>query len=271
MKELIDFIGLGIILVIVTTLSFLFKDRYIKNFDYINKNVVKSYSNKQIIIGVCLLLPMGLWLVINLQTLHLIIFEVAAGTMLIGFTAYVLTKNKLAIASGILYPLLYYYHWNNFTLNCIAMFMALGSILIVNRYINPKQMILICGLIIVYDFIMVYITTDMITAAHRIVETKLPMYVYVQLTSAKGILLGLGDVLFSGLLLIKVAECKNYDLRSGLRFIFAFCAITIVSLMIAIKITPTGVPATIPIMIAAGLSIVFFELKAFGSGDVNVR
>ena len=151
------------------------------------------------------------------------------------------------------------------------MFMALGSILVVSRYINPKQMILICGLIIVYDFIMVYITTDMITAAHRIVDARLPMYVYVQLTSAKGILLGLGDVLFSGLLVIKIAEWKNYDLRSGLRFIFAFCAITIVSLMIAIQITPGGVPATIPIMISAGLGIVFFEVKAFGSGDVNVR
>ena len=271
MKELIDFIGLGFILAIVMTLSFLFKDRYTKNFDEINKNVVKSYSNKQIIVGVCLLLPMGLWLVINLQTLHLIIFEVAAGTVIIGFTSYVITRNALALLSGILYPLLYYYHWNNFTLNCIAMFVALGSILVVNRHINPKQMILICGLIVVYDFIMVYITTDMITAAHKIVDAQLPMYVYVQLTSAKGILLGLGDVLFSGLLVTKIAEWKNYDLRAGLRFIFAFCTITIVSLIITIQITPGGVPATIPIMIAAGLSIVFFEVKAFGSGDVNVR
>lgn len=271
MKEFIDFIGLGIIITTIMTLALLLKDQYIKNFDEINKNVVKSYSNKQIIIGVCLLLPMGLWLVINLQTQNLVLLEVGAGTSLISFTAYVITKNKLAIASGALYPLLYYYQWNIFTLNCIAMLIALGSILVVNRYINPKQMILICGLIIVYDFIMVYITTDMITAAHRIVEAKLPMYVYVQLTLEKGILLGLGDVLFAGLLVTKIAEWKNYDLRAGMNFVFAFCAIIITSLAIAIQITPGGVPATIPIMIAAGLSIVFFELKAFSSGDMNVR
>ena len=271
MKEFIDFIGLSIIIATIMTLALLLKDQYIKNFDEINKNVVKSYSNKQIIIGVCLLLPMGLWLVINLQTQNLVLLEVGAGTSLISFTAYVLTKNKLALLSGIGYPLLYYYQWNMFTLNCVAMLIALGSILVVNRYINPKQMILICGLIFVYDFIMVYITTDMITAVHRIVDAQLPMYVYVQLTPAKGILLGLGDILFAGLLVTKIAEWKNYDLRAGMNFVFAFCAIIITSLAIAIQITPGGVPATIPIMIAAGLSIVFFELKAFSSGDMNVR
>ena len=271
MKEFIDFIGLSIIIATIMTLALLLKDHYIKNFDEINKNSIKTYSSKQIAIGVCLLLPVGLWLVINLHIHNLILLEISAGTSLISFTAYVLTKNKLALLSGIGYPLLYYYQWNMFTLNCVAMLIALGSILVVSRYIKPKQMLLICGLIVIYDFIMVYITTDMITAAHRIVDAQLPMYVYVQLTPAKGLLLGLGDVLFTGLLVTKITEWKNYDLRAGLRFIFAFCAMIIVSLIIAIQITPTGVPATIPIIIAAGLSIVFFELKAFGSGDVNVR
>ena len=271
MKEFIDFIGLGIIIATIMTLALLLRDQYVKNFDEINKNSIKTYSSKQIAIGVCLLLPMGLWLVINLSIQNLVLLEVGAGTSLISFTAYVLTKNKLALLSGIGYPLLYYYQWNMFTLNCIAMLIALGSILVVSRYIKPKQMLLICGLIVIYDFIMVYITTDMITAAHRIIDAQLPMYVYVQLTHAKGILLGLGDVLFAGLLVIKIAEWKNYDLRTGMNFVFAFCAIIITSLAIAIQITPGGVPATIPIMIAAGLSIVFFELKAFGSGDVNVR
>ena len=263
MKEFIDFIGLGIIIATIMTLVLLLRDQYVKNFDEINKNSIKTYSSKQIAIGVCLLLPMGLWLVINLSIQNLVLLEVGAGTSLISFTAYVLTKNKLAIASGALYPLLFYYQWNIFTLNCVAMLVALGSILIVGRYINPKQMILICGLIVVYDFIMVYITTDMITAAHKIVDAQLPMYVYVQLTSAKGILLGLGDVLFTGLLVAKITEWKNYDLRAGMNFMFVFCVMIIVNLMISIQITPTGVPATIPIMIAAGLSIVFFEVKAF--------
>ena len=271
MKEIVDFIGLGIIITTVMLLAFLLRDRYIKNFDEINKNVVKSYSNKQIVIGICLLLPAGLWMVINLPIHNLVLFEVTAGTILVSFIAYVLIKDKLALLSGIIYPISFYCWWNDFTLNCVAMFMALGSILIVSRYIKPKQMLLICGLVIIYDFVMVYITTDMVTAAHKIIDAQLPMFVTVKLTPEPGIFLGMGDLLFAGLLVTKIAEWKNYDLKAGMNFIFMFCALIIISLIVAIQITPAAVPATIPIMIAAGLTIAFFELKAFGSGDVNVR
>lgn len=265
MKEVIDFVGLGFILIFITSLAFFLKNRYVTNFDKTIKSGIKTYSSKQIIIGVCLLLPMGLWIIINFPIQHVIILEVATGATLISFTAYILTKNKLAVASGILYPVLYYYHWNIFTLNCIAAFIALGTILILNRYIKPKEMLLLCGLIIVYDFIAVYITTDMVSAAYKIIESKLPMFLYVKLTPAKGIFLGLGDVLILGLLVLKIAEWKNYSLRTGLNFIFVFCSTSIICLAVAIQITPVAVPATIPIMMAAGLSIVFFEMKAFST------
>lgn len=271
MKEIVDFIGLGIIITTVMILAFLLREKFISNFDEINKEDIKTYSNKQLVIGICLLLPAGLWIVINISIHNLILFEVTAGTILISFVAYVLIKNKMALISGIIYPISFYCWWNYFTLNGIAMFMALGSILLISRYIKPKQMLLICGLVIIYDFVMVYITTDMVIAAHKIIEAQLPMFVTVKLTPEPGIFLGLGDLLFAGLLVTKISEWKNYDLGSGLRFIFTFCTLMIVTLVIAIQITPTAVPATIPIMIAAGLTIMLFELKTFVSGDVNVR
>jgi len=263
MKELIDFIVLGIVIALIVSLALLLKDRYNKNYNEIVKKDVKSFSNKQIVIGICLMLPMGLWIVINLSTQNLILFEIIAGIMLISITAHILTKNKLALISGIIYPLFYYYWWNIFTFNAIAIFLALGAILMIQQYIKPKQMLIICFLLIIYDFIMVYITTDMVTAAHRIIETELPILVHIKCTSAKGIMLGIGDILFSGLLVLNVSKWKNYDFGVGLRFNFIFCALSISLLIIAIQITPTAVPATIPIMIAAGIAIGLFEMKAF--------
>lgn len=260
-KQLMDFIGLGLLIGIVVVTAFLLNDRYTRNFEEIVKKSVKQYSNKQIIIGICILMPIGLYIVINFPIQYMVLFELVIGTMLIGLTAYILANNKLALLSGVLYPALYLCWWNTILMNFFAMFIAMGAILILHRYIKPTQMLLICGLIVVYDFVMVYMTQDMITAAHKIVETELPMYVAVQTTPESGIILGLGDIVFTGLLVMKIAEWKDYDKRCGLRFIGAFCALSIMCLVVAIAITPSAVPATIPIMIAAGMTIGLFSVE----------
>lgn len=267
MIELLDFVLLGIIFYVVTSLSLILKDKYAQNLAELTKGA-KTYTNKQILIGMLILLPLGLYIVLNIPIQYLVVFELIVGTILIGFTLYILTKNKYVLMLGFVYPFLYglYWAWTPLVMNLVALFIALGAILMLSTYIKPKSMFLIGGLIILYDFYMVYISKDMIEAAHKIVEVELPMYVAVQVTDAPGMILGLGDVLIFSLISLNVIEYYDYDKRSELCFVVLFSTLTVVSLVIAIWITPGGVPATIPIFVAALISMWLFETTNIMTG-----
>lgn len=259
MKEILDFLVLGIIMAVVVSISLLLKDRYGRNLVELSGKA-KTYTNKQIIIGICVLMPIGLYIVINFPVRHLVLFELIVGTMVIGFTAYILAKNKVALLLGVAYPLLYYGFWNNITLNVVALFIAMGALLILNRVIKPKQMLLICSLLVVYDAFMVYVSRDMVTAAHKIVEVELPMYVAVQCTEAPGLMLGLGDVMFFGLLAFKFVEWKGLDVKSSIYYTWGLSTLSIACIIVMIELIPGAIPATIPIMIAAAITIVLYQL-----------
>lgn len=260
MIEFLNFLVLGIIIAIVSAVAFLLRDRYTQNLAELTK-VGKTYSNKQIFIGMLILLPLGLYLILNIPINWLVPFELCVGTAVISFTAYVLTKNKLALSVGLLYPLLYFYWWETILLNAFAMIIGLGAVLMLAVYIKPKSMFLIAGIIILYDFYMVYVTQDMVSAARKIVETELPMYVSVECTEAPGTLLGLGDIVIASLLVLKISEYYNFDKRCGLFFIAGFSTLSIACLIVAIQITPSAVPATIPIMIAAAITVGLYQLE----------
>lgn len=259
-KEIVDFIAIGLILWIVVSSVFLVKERYNRNLRSLTTSEVKQYSNKKIIIGICVLLPAGLYMILKFPIEYLVYFELFCGTMIIALTLYVLTREKFSIPLALAYPVMYFHFWNNITLNVVAMFLAFGAILIIYRYIRATQMLLVCVLIAAYDFVMVYITTDMISAAEKVITTELPLYVHAECTSSPGIMLGLGDIVFTGLLAVKISEWKGYDLRNGLRFSRALCILTIILLVISIQVTPGGVPATIPIMIAGLITIGIFSI-----------
>ena len=258
-KQMLDFVILGLLIGSVVSISIILKSRYDRNFFEITNNEIKRYTNKQIMLGMAILLPLGLYIIVNFPIEYLVYFELCVGVMVISMTAYILTKNKLAFLSGLIYLFLYYYCWNMFTLNLVALTMGCGAILMLSLYIKPKSLLVVAGIIVLWDFYAVYISQNMIEGAYRIVEVELPMYVAVQCTDSKGLILGLGDIVFTGLIVLKVIEWKKYSLKTGLMFTWTFVLISLVCLILAIQITPVAVPATLPIMLAGLFTIGIFH------------
>ncbi|UCE95819.1 MAG: hypothetical protein JSV51_08970 [Candidatus Bathyarchaeota archaeon] len=144
-----------------------------------------------------------------------ILFLVAYSFVLFLFTYIAVEKWFLAVLPPIFFVGLYLSgFWNIIFLNVFAIIFAILISIYLGGLFSWKTVLVFAGLITIMDFIQVFITRFMGTAAGKFIDLRLPVLLQVPTFPRQGgILLGLGDIFLAGLLAIQI-ELK-YGRKAG--------------------------------------------------------
>lgn len=130
--------------------------------------------------------------------------------LLASFSYLVLKSYYTAVFPPIVLILLYFLFWNNFVFNIFALIFACIIIIYVNNIFSWKSLLIFAILTTILDIFQVFGTGFMGKTAVKVLELKLPVIIFLPTFPSSGfILLGLGDIIFSGLLSIQMVMKKG--------------------------------------------------------------
>lgn len=242
---------LSFIIGVIITIGLSIKNRYDKNYaDIIIKRMeTPNVTKKTILIIMLILIPIEVYLLSNLPEHFFKYVMLSAGLLLLSFTGYIYTYSKTGLLLGPVFIFLYTYYWNIFTFNMVAMIWAVGVILFLDIYLKWDNIKQITILFLIVDFVLVYVTKDMIDVAQKVMLYELPNMIIIPdgLLSAG---LGLGDISLAGLLCLKISEEKKYNIRKTQIFTWTLCLFTYPLFLLMKLYFPGGAPATFMIVSA---------------------
>jgi len=189
-----------------------------------------------------------------------ILFLFSASPLLFLLTYLIVPKVPVAVLPPALLVALYFLYWNLFLMDLFAILLVISAILYVGELFTWKTTLAFATLLTVMDIIQVFGTGYMVDVAKKASGLSLPMMVVVPSFPSPGfIVLGLGDLLLSGLFATQTAQ------RWGRRYGLICCASVAVALLIGeiiILNTPYNfLPATVFVTLGWLATLGFVRLR----------
>jgi len=190
-----------------------------------------------------------------------ILFLFSASSLLFLLTYLIVPRIPVAVLPPALLVGLYFFYWNLFFMDLFAVLLVISAILYVGRIFTWKTTLAFAALLTANDIIQVFVTGYMVDVAKKASGLALPMMVVIPSFPSPGfIVLGLGDLLLSGLFVIQTA------LRWGKHYGILSCASTAAGLMIGefiiLNTTYSFLPATVFVTLGWLATFGYIQLKA---------
>ncbi|MEM2961179.1 MAG: hypothetical protein QXU67_06200 [Candidatus Bathyarchaeia archaeon] len=175
-----------------------------------------------------------------------VLFIVAFSYTLLIFTYLLSKKILLAIIPPIIFVAIYILIKDIFVTNILAAIFAVVTITLLNSLFTWRTALIFATLITVADIIQVFVTGHMIEAASKMVSLNLPIALILPTFPSVGsVMLGLGDVLLSGLLAAQTTS--KYNIKAGFLTAAAISIFLLLFEAIIFNFKPIiqGFPATV--------------------------
>ncbi len=258
-EKTLNLIILSFVIGFILTICLLLRGRFTINFENMLNNNPKNaeLNKKHVIIYALLLFPATIYIINNLSLDAIIYFYFFVGFLVLGIGGYILTKSRMAILFGFIYPILYFYHWNIYSFNLIAILLVVSVILLISNIIQWNILKLFVVLILIMDITRVFITRDMVVLGSRIMSLQIPILIHIPI--GNGLTIGLGDIFITGLLCLQFTKEKGYTSNKSLGFIWITTSLLFILLFIVIMYLPKQMyPATIFVTLSfMGAAILF--------------
>jgi len=171
---------------------------------------------------------------------------------LILFLSTYLTVQKwyFAVLSPIVFVVLYLLYWNIYLLNFFAILFAILVSIYLGVLFTWKTTAFYAALLTIMDVIQVLGTKFMVVSSQKVLTLALPAMIIIP-TFPSGfpgnwIILGLGDILLAGLLVIQTT--KKYGKRSGLLTAIVIATVFLLLETILLNLSARYFPATVMVI-----------------------
>ena len=251
---------LTLAIIITMTIALKLNKRFKANFDKYTKGDMK-FNLKHIAL-IAFGMPIVLWLVINITTEYIVYFYVFGMAYVLGTCIFLITGKWYNALLGLVYPLLYFYYWNIYFFNIIAILIASFAILFMLQIMTWKIVKYFTVLFVILDIIMVLYTKMMTVAATKILDNNIPAMIMLPANdvTTTGIALGLGDIFLTGLLCATFIREVNMSDALGIKFSWMTAIMIGTILFASILIFPTTpLPATVHVIIGFILSYIAYK------------
>ncbi|CAG0949773.1 hypothetical protein METP3_00139 [Methanosarcinales archaeon] len=245
-EKIINIVILSCIIGSILTICLFLRKRFAAKFESIFK---ESFNNldidkRYLILFTLMLFPLAVYILKNLDKYILLYFYFLAGFVILGLFGFILTMNKAAILSGLIYPILYFNYWNTYTYNLIAALLAISLILLISNIMSWDILKLFFILLMIMDISLVFVTKDMVAFGNKILFLQIPILIHIPF--GEGISIGLGDIFITGLLCLEFTREKEYSDNRSLKFVWIITALFFMILYLVKAYLPDQMyPATI--------------------------
>jgi len=202
------------------------------------------------------------------QQAIMILFLFSNSLLLLLFTYLIIPKWYLAVLTPALLITLYFFYWNVHFSNIFAIIFVLSISIFLGSLFTWKSTAAFVTLLMIMDIIQVLGTKFMVVSVEKIFVLQLPTIIVVPTFPLEGqAILGLGDILLTGLLSIQTMR------KYGKKFGYASC----ISIVVFFFLTETVLlnfeleffPATV--MIAGGWLLVLVIRYIYKLNLLNIR
>jgi len=256
----ISFLTLAII--ISMTIALKLNKRFKTNFDKYTKGETK-FNLKHVALA-ALAMPVVLWAVINMPENFIVYFYVFGMAYVLGTCFFLISGKWYTALLGLVYPMLYFYYWNIYFFNIIAILIASFGILFMLQIMSWKIVKYFTVLFVILDIIMVLYTKMMVVAATKIMDNNIPAMIMLPANevTTTGVALGLGDIFLTGLLCATFIRESNITENVGIKFSWMTAIIIGMLLFISSILLPsTALPATVHVIIGFLISYSVYKLQ----------
>jgi len=202
------------------------------------------------------------------QQAIMILFLFSNSLLLLLFTYLIIPKWYLAVLTPALLITLYFFYWNVHFSNIFAIIFVLSISIFLGSLFTWKSTAAFVTLLMIMDIIQVLGTKFMVVSVEKIFVLQLPTIIVVPTFPLEGqAILGLGDILLTGLLSIQTM--RKYGKKIGYASCISIAVVFLLTETVLLNFKLEFFPATV--MIAGGWLLVLVIRYIYKLNLLNIR